>query len=105
MVDVKLIWLFLIGMFLAFLFYLEEIITNNEVIEKYGLAKVSVLIFINSIIGGWVAVTVYYILVQFVPSWHDFLKIGVASSTAMLGKNMVHIYHQFLKARIQGGGK
>lgn len=101
MVDAKLLWLFVIGTFLAGLFYLEEVITQNELIEKLGLAKVLLLVFINSIIGGVVMVITYYALMQFLPEWHDYLKVGIAGATAMLGKDMVHLYYKVIKKRAE----
>jgi hypothetical protein len=99
-VDTKLIWLFIIGTFLAFLFYIEEIITENELIEKYGIVKVGILAFINSVIGGVVMVIAYYGLVQFAPEWHDYLKVGIAGATAMLGKDMIHLYYKIIKQKV-----
>lgn len=101
MVDAKLIWLFIIGTFLAFLFYVEEIITEKEILEKLGMVKVSILVFINSVIGGVVMVTTYYGLVQFVPEWHDYLKVGIAGTTSMLGKDMVNLYFRVIKSRVE----
>ena len=101
MVDAKLLWLFVIGTFLAGLFYLEEVITQNELIEKLGLAKVFLLVFINSIIGGVVMVITYYALMQFLPEWHDYLKVGIAGATAMLGKDMIHLYYKVIKKRAE----
>lgn len=101
MVDAKLLWLFVIGTFLAGLFYLEEVITQNELIEKLGLAKVLLLVFINSIIGGVVMVITYYALMQFLPEWHDYLKVGIAGATAMLGKDMIHLYYKIIKKKAE----
>ena len=101
MVDAKLLWLFVIGTFLAGLFYLEEVITQNELIEKLGLAKVLLLVFINSIIGGVVMVITYYALIQFLPEWHDYLKVGIAGATAMLGKDMIHLYYKVIKKKAE----
>ena len=100
-IDYKLIWLFIIGTFLACLFYIEEVIQQKEMIEKFGIVKVSVLVFINSIIGGVVMVTAYYALMQFVPDWHEYLKVGIAGTTAMLGKDMVHLYYRLVKAKVE----
>ena len=101
MVDAKLLWLFVIGTFLAGLFYLEEVITQNELIEKLGLAKVLLLVLINSIIGGVVMVITYYALIQFLPEWHDYLKVGIAGATAMLGKDMIHLYYKVIKKKAE----
>lgn len=99
--TIKLTWLYLIGMFLACLFYLEEVITQKEILEKYSLVKVVSLVLINSIIGGVVMVTVYYGLVQFASEWHEYLKVGIAGTTAMLGKDMVHLYYRLVKVRVE----
>jgi len=98
--DVKLVWIFIIGTFLAFLFYVEEVITENVLIEL-GMVKVIALVLINSIVGGVVMVTTYYALVQFEPLWHDYLKVGIAGTTAMLGKDMVHLYYKLVKTRVE----
>lgn len=100
-VDVKLIWLFLIGTFLAFLFYVEEMITENTLVEKLGVVKAAFLVFINSVIGGVVMVTVYYAMVQFAPDWHEYLKVGIAGTTAMLGKDMIRLYYKFVSIRVE----
>jgi len=100
-VDVKLIWLFLIGTFLAFLFYVEEMITENTLVEKLGVIKATLLVFINSVIGGVVMVTVYYAMVQFCPDWHEYLKVGIAGTTAMLGKDMIRLYYRFVSVRVE----
>lgn len=99
--DTKLIWLFVIGTFLAFLFYVEEVITENTLVEKFGIMRVLALVAINSVIGGVVMVTTYYGLVQFKPEWHDYLKVGIAGTTAMLGKDMIHLYYRLVKARVE----
>ena len=99
--DIKLLWLFAIGTFLAALFYIEEVISENTLIVKHGFTKVIILIVINAIIGGVVMVTTYFALVQFIPEWHDYLKVGIAGTTAMLGKDMVHLYHKFLKRKVE----
>lgn len=100
-IDVKLVWLFIIGTFLAFLFYVEEIITQKELVERLGVIKVIALVIINSIIGGVVMVTTYYGLVQFCPEWHEYLKVGISGTTAMLGKDMVHLYYKLVKAKAE----
>ena len=100
-VDVKLIWLFLIGTFLAFLFYVEEMITENTLVEKLGVVKATLLVFINSVIGGVVMVTVYYAMVQFCPDWHEYLKVGIAGTTAMLGKDMIRLYYKLVAVRVE----
>jgi hypothetical protein len=101
MSDAKLIWIFIIGAFLAFLFYLEEIITQNEIVEKIGIVKVIILVATHSVIGSVVMVTTYYGLVQFAPDWHDYFKVGISGMTAMLGKDFVHLYYKLVKSRVE----
>lgn len=107
MIDVKLAILFVLGMFMAFLWYLEELITQKEIIERYGLLGVAGLSFINSILGGVVAVIAYYGLVQYAPELHEYLKVGLASATAFFGKQMMHLYRGVLGRIVDrvGGSK
>jgi hypothetical protein len=45
-------------------------------------------------------VIAYYGLVQFAPEWHDYLKVGIAGATAMLGKDMIHLYYKIIKQKV-----
>ena len=107
MIDMKLAILFILGMFMAFLWYLEELITQKEIIEQYGVLGVAGLSFINSILGGVVAVIAYYGLVQYIPEMHEYLKVGLASATAFFGKQMMHLYRGVLGRIVEkvGGSK
>ena len=107
MIDMKLAILFILGMFMAFLWYLEELITQKEIIEQYGVLGVAGLSFINSILGGVVAVVAYYGLVQYIPEMHEYLKVGLASATAFFGKQMMHLYRGVLGRIVEkvGGTK
>ena len=104
MVDMKLAILFVLGMFMAFLWYLEELITQKEIIEQYGVLGVAGLSFVNSILGGVVAVVAYYGLVQYIPELHEYLKVGIASATAFFGKQMMHLYRSFLDKLVERAG-
>ena len=107
MVDMKLAILFVLGMFMAFLWYLEELITQKEIIEQYGILGVAGLSFINSVLGGVVAVVAYYGLTQYIPELHEYLKVGIASATAFFGKQMMHLYRGLLGKLVEkvGGDK
>lgn len=108
MIDIKLAILFVLGAFMAFLWYLEELITQKEIIEQYGVLGVAGLSFINSVLGGVVAVIAYYGLAQYYPEMHEYLKVGIASATAFFGKQMMHLYRGVLGKlveRISGGSK
>ena len=103
----KLAILFVLGMFMAFLWYLEELITDKEIIGKYGVWGVTGLSFINSVLGGVVAVVAYYGLTQYAPELHEYLKVGIASATAFFGKQMMHLYRGLLGRIVEkvGGSK
>ena len=101
MIDYKIVWLLLIGAFLSFLFFLEELITENTRINELSKPKLLFLILANSIIGGVVAVTVYYGFQQYFPEFNDYFLIGIAVTTSMLGKDAVHLYHKFIKGRVE----
>ena len=106
-IDAKLIVLFVLGMIMSFLWYLEELITQKEIIAQYGVWGVAGLSFINSVLGGVVAVVAYYGLVQYVPELHEYLKVGIASATAFFGKQMMHLYRGVLGKLVErvGGEK
>ena len=93
-IDIKLAILFILGMFTAFLWYLQEMVEQKELIETHGLVGVTILSFVNSVLGGLVAVIVYYGLTQFFPELLDYLKVGIASATAFFTKNITHAYKE-----------
>ena len=101
MEDPKIIWLFIIGVFLNFLFYLENLITENTKINELSKLKLTVLVIANGVIGGVIAVTVYYGLVQYFPHINDYLLIGIAGMTAMIGKDGVTLYHKLIKSKAE----
>lgn len=96
---VKLIWLFVIGTFMAFLFWAQELIIEKEMMVKYNLLQLSFLAVSNSILGGLVCVIVYYGMVQFAADWHDFLKIGIAGAFATFGSEAIRIGQRIVRAR------
>lgn len=99
--DMKLVYLYLIGVFLSTLFFAEKVLTD-AMVAKHGIKKVLALVFINSAIGGFVMVPVYYGLDQFFPGLHEYFKVGISGMTAMLGKDMVYVYRAALLNRFGG---
>jgi hypothetical protein len=100
--ELRLIWLFCIGVFLSFLFYISEIISQNELIPRLGILKVAILVLTNSLIGGFVMVATFYVLEQFFVEWNEYLKVGISGFVAMAGKDAVHVYHKLLKQKVGG---
>lgn len=100
-VDVKLVWLFIIGLFMAFLFWAEKIVIEKEMMIKYNLWQLAFLALSNSIFGGLLCVTAYYGMVQFASGWHDFLKIGIAGAFATFGGDAIRIGQRVLKTKAE----
>lgn len=100
MVDIKTLWIFAIGVFLSALFFIEEALSNEESKEVH-LGRLVTLIVINSILGGFIMVTVFYLLEQYYPLWHIWIKVGLAGGVATMGKDAIKILHKYLK--VKGG--
>ena len=98
--ELRLIWLFIIGGFLSFLFYFSEIIAENELAPRLGILKVAVLVFANSIIGGFVMITTFYLLEQFTVGWNEYFKVGISGMVAMTGIDAVRVYNRLFKKKM-----
>lgn len=98
-VDMKLVWLFLIGLFMALLFWLQEMVIEKEMMARYNSVQLYILALSNSIFGGLVSVIAYYGMVQFASDWHDFLKIGIAGAFSTLGGEAIRMGQRIAKAK------
>jgi len=61
MIDLKMIYIFLLGLFLSLLYYIEEIIEEQEYKEK-SLVVIGMLALIKAILGGILIVLIFYSL-------------------------------------------
>lgn len=61
MIDLKMLYIFGLGMFLTLLYYLEDIIETEEYNEK-SLSYISFLAFIKALLGGILIVLFFYTL-------------------------------------------
>lgn len=61
MVDLKMLYIFVLGIFLTLLYYLEDIIEKQEYKEK-SLWSISFLAFIKALLGGILIVLFFYTL-------------------------------------------
>lgn len=61
MIDLKMMYIFALGMFLTLLYYLEDIIEKQEYKEKSFLA-ISFLAFIKALLGGILIILFFYTL-------------------------------------------
>lgn len=98
MIDVKTLWIFSIGVFLSALFFIEEYLTAEEANET-SIGKLIVLVIINSILGGFIMVTVFYLLEQYYPVWNIWAKVGLAGFVASMGKDGIKTFHRYLKKK------
>lgn len=61
MIDLKMMYIFALGMFLTLLYYLEDIIEKQEYKEK-SLWSISFLAFIKALLGGILIILFFYTL-------------------------------------------
>ncbi len=64
MIDLKMMYIFALGMFLTLLYYLEDIIEKQEYKEK-SLWSISFLAFIKALLGGILIILFFYTLEEF----------------------------------------
>ena len=61
MIDLKMMYIFLLGLFLSLLYYIEEIIEEQEYKEK-SLIIIAMLALVKAILGGILIVLIFYSL-------------------------------------------
>lgn len=61
MIDLKMIYIFSLGMFLTLLYYLEEMIEKQEY-KTRGWLTISFLSLVKSLLGGILIVLIFYTL-------------------------------------------
>ncbi|PHO10341.1 hypothetical protein CPG37_04645 [Malaciobacter canalis] len=98
MIDLKTLWIFAIGVFLSALFFIEEALTSEEE-KEVNIWKLVILVIINSILGGFIMVTVFYLLEQYYPLWNMWIKVGLAGGVATMGKDGIKMFHKYIKVK------
>lgn len=73
MIDLKMLYIFLLGLFLSLLYYVEEIIEEQEYKEK-SLIAIGMLALIKAILGGILIVLIFYTLQDLKLSFELFGK-------------------------------
>ena len=96
---VKTITIFVIGVFISCIFYLENILSTIE-IKSRSWFEICLLVFLNGLLGGFVMVSIYYGLEQYYPTMFLWVKIGIAGSIATMGKDAIKVVHKRVKNRI-----
>lgn len=98
MIDLKTMWIFAIGVFLSALFFIEEALTSEEE-KEVNIWKLVALVAINSILGGFIMVTVFYLLDMHYAEWNMWIKVGLAGGVATMGKDAIKIFHKYVRAK------
>lgn len=87
MIDFKMLYIFLLGLFLSLLYYVEEIIEEQEYKEK-SLMVIGVLALVKAILGGILIVLIFYTLQDLKLSFELFGKeiiLGLWSNLFIAG--------------------
>lgn len=61
MLDLKMLYIFFLGLFLSLLYYIEEVIEEQEYKEKHW-AIIGALALIKALLGGLLIVMIFYTL-------------------------------------------
>lgn len=73
MPDFKMVYIFILGIFLSLLYYVEEIIEEQEYKEK-SIIAIGFLALIKSLLGGILIVLIFYTLQELQLSFTLFSK-------------------------------
>ena len=87
MPDFKMIYIFILGIFLSLLYYIEEMIEEQEYKEK-SLRMIGLLALIKSLIGGILIVLIFYMLQELQITFTAFnveIKFGLWSNLFIAG--------------------
>lgn len=97
--KIELIWLMAVGFVVAALFKLEdtlESVANKEM----SLKKALFILCINSLIGAFVVVTVFYLLETYVQDLHTIAKVGIAGGFGAMGKDSIKLMHKYTAKKV-----
>lgn len=97
----KTITIFVIGVFITCIFYLEDILSSKEENKSRSWIEITVLVFLNGVLGGFVMVSIYYGLEQYYPTMFLWVKIGIAGTIATMGKDAIKLAHKRVKNKIE----
>ena len=105
MVDLKMLYIFLLGLFLSLLYYAEKIIEEQEYKEK-SLWAIGTLAFVKASIGGILIVLTFYTLQELKLSFSIFgkdIELGlwanlfIAGTISIFGSDMF----KMIKKRVE----
>lgn len=93
MIDLKMIYIFILGVVLTLLYYVEEIIEEQEYKQK-SIPMIVALALVKSILGGVLIVLIYYTLqelkIEFVIfdiaiKFGDYTNLFIAGAFSLFG--------------------
>lgn len=105
MIDLKTLYIFILGVVLTLLYYVEEIIEEQEYKQK-AIPMIVALAFIKSILGGVLIVLIYYTLqelkIEFVVfdiaiKFGDYTNLFIAGAFSLFGSDMFKMFKNKLE--------
>lgn len=105
MMDIKTLYIFILGVILTLLYYVEEIIEEQEYKQK-SIPMIIALALIKSILGGVLIVLIYYTLqelkIEFVIfdiaiKFGDYTNLFIAGAFSLFGSDMFRMFKNKLE--------
>lgn len=99
MVDLKMVYIFLLGLFLSLLYYAEEIIEEQTYKEKSFLL-IGLLLLVKGLLGGILIILMFYTLQELKLSFTIFDKVielglytnlFIAGTISVFGSDIIKI--------------
>lgn len=109
MQDIKTLYIFILGVLLTLLYYIEEIIEEQEYKQK-AIPMIIALAFVKSILGGVLIVLIYYTLqelkIEFVLfniniKFGDYTNLFIAGAFSLFGSDMFRMFKNKLERTLQ----
>lgn len=95
----NLVTLFILGIFFSFMSYLATTLEKDEL--KSGNAKrILAIIIIKALLGGAIAIVIFYGLEYLYPKMGEFLRVGLACTGAFLIEHIRNIGLSLLRIRL-----
>ncbi len=105
MMDIKTLYIFILGAILTLLYYVEEIIEEQEYKQK-AIPMIISLALVKSILGGVLIVLIYYTLqelkIEFVIfdmaiKFGDYTNLFIAGAFSLFGSDMFRMFKSKLE--------
>jgi len=95
----EVITLFITGIVFSFLYHIGTTLESNPYVGK-SKTTIAFILFSKSVIGGILAVTIFYGIEQFAPTMSDSLKVGVACGGAFFSEQVSRLILLILQKRV-----